>query len=272
LDIPTESVSNRLTLMTAQFEPPKDFKNKLVVALPTPSTGIARGFYVHPIEGNTWLLNILTYGNDTPPTEKDKLEFLSKVRYDRELLATVLSWKQVTEWNVYHEPPNKFKHYEQVSNFPENFVVLGDAVASFNPSFAQGMTNATLHADALDRVLRNHIMKYPVHDFKGVSKKIQQECYKVSFEFWDMVEGEDLGFPTTIGNRTKLKEFKSLLLQNIIHTCLKTPELTLLLFKVVNVVNGRELLFHPKIIFPALLAMIKHIITNKSLKQPIFQE
>jgi 2-polyprenyl-6-methoxyphenol hydroxylase-like FAD-dependent oxidoreductase len=46
-----------------------------------------------------------------------------------------------------------WRHYEKLEKVPEGFIVLGDAVASFNPVYAQGMTSAALQAEALQLLL-----------------------------------------------------------------------------------------------------------------------
>ena len=51
-------------------------------------------------------------------------------------------------------PSNLRRHYEKLERLPERYLVLGDAVSSFNPVYAQGMTSAAMQAVVLDDLLR----------------------------------------------------------------------------------------------------------------------
>jgi hypothetical protein len=51
-------------------------------------------------------------------------------------------------------PASRWRRYHRLKRFPVGIVPLGDAVASFNPTFGQGMTMTSLQAGHLRRALR----------------------------------------------------------------------------------------------------------------------
>ena len=53
------------------------------------------------------------------------------------------------------------RRFFEEATLPRNLVVLGDAVATFNPSYGQGMTTAALQAEALRRQLQVNAYMHP---------------------------------------------------------------------------------------------------------------
>ncbi len=51
--------------------------------------------------------------------------------------------------------PLTYVRYDRVTNLPENFAAIGDAVMRANPSFGQGCAKTAIGAATLDAVLRN---------------------------------------------------------------------------------------------------------------------
>jgi 2-polyprenyl-6-methoxyphenol hydroxylase-like FAD-dependent oxidoreductase len=49
------------------------------------------------------------------------------------------------------------RHYERLTSFPEGFLVIGDALCTFNPVHAQGMSAAAKHARLLGDVLAERL-------------------------------------------------------------------------------------------------------------------
>ena len=76
---------------------------------------------------------------------------------------------------------------------PDGLLVLGDAVCSFNPIYGQGMTVATLQAQALRDCLLNGTTDLARRYFKAAAKPIGVA--------WQFAVGGDLSLPEVEGHR-----------------------------------------------------------------------
>lgn len=108
-----------------------------------------RGGVFLPVENGRHMLLAAGMAKDYPPGDHESLR-----AFFRDVSSPLISeyaeqFEPVTEWATYHIPSNQRRLWEDMDRAPENFVALGDAVASFNPIYAQGMTQAALHAVVL---------------------------------------------------------------------------------------------------------------------------
>ncbi|WP_433521405.1 FAD-dependent oxidoreductase [Nocardia pseudovaccinii] len=119
-----------------------------------PSVNNIRGGMIWPIEGGKHMMVAVGMAKDYPPANREGvLEFL---RGTSTPLLAELAVKCEPEGDVttYRMPGNQLRHWESLDRRPEGFIAIGDAVASFNPIYAQGMTIAIFAATALRDELR----------------------------------------------------------------------------------------------------------------------
>ncbi|MEQ9503754.1 MAG: NAD(P)-binding protein [Deltaproteobacteria bacterium] len=169
------------------------------VTLPAPDVGallvyhqpptMPRGGVLFPIEGDRYVVSLLGYHGDHPPT--DEAEFRA---YARSLLHPQLADQLdratlLTPIKRFNYPKQRRLRYERV-DLPRGFAVIGDAVCSFDPVFGQGMTVAGLTAAALDRHLA-------AHAFDG--RRFQSEVAKCADLPWMLATNEAFRYPQTEG-------------------------------------------------------------------------
>jgi len=135
----------------------------------TGSPANPRGGSIRPA-GNG-LHDVVAYGmlKNYPPDSFDGvMEFFRNL--DSPLVADFVKQAEVlSEVAPYQMPGNQRRLWERMSRRPEGFVVVGDAVTSFNPRYGQGMTMAALGATVLGDALERH------DSIDGVADEVQQE-------------------------------------------------------------------------------------------------
>lgn len=147
-----------------------------------------------PIEGDRWIVSIGGWMGDHAPTDEEG--FLS---YARDLPApdiyAVISQAEPLSAIIPHKFSSSLRrHYEKLARFPQGYLVLGDAICSFNPTYGQGMTSAAMQAAALDEILAAHR-----GSLDGLGAAFFKRAAKVIDAPWQLAVGEDFRFPTTTG-------------------------------------------------------------------------
>src|SRR5207248_1677659 len=95
--------------------------------------------------------------------------------------AATVAWHQRGGWKLRH--------------VPDGFVVIGDAVCSFNPVYGQGMTISALEALWLDACL------WQQPSASGLSRRFHRRTARIVGDAWKLATGEDFQYAATEGRR-----------------------------------------------------------------------
>jgi 2-polyprenyl-6-methoxyphenol hydroxylase-like FAD-dependent oxidoreductase len=152
-DLPRlERLAAPINYATAVFERPvpvADLEAAGALALfapPHPSGGVSVAA-AQPIEGMRWIVMLMGYGDSRPG--RTVAEFRAACAGLPPVFATATAGAAEGEVVTYHQAESRRRHFTDVSRFPARLVGVGDAVASFNPIYGQGMSSAALHASCL---------------------------------------------------------------------------------------------------------------------------
>ncbi len=145
-------------------------------------------------EGNAWTVTIGSYvGEPIPSDIAGFIDHTSKLSAP-DLYDMIRDREPIGPGATFRFPASRRRRYERVSSVPERFLVFGDAITSFNPVYAQGMTVAALEALELRRIVEDGV--------DGLWKRFFRAVTPVVNSAWDMSAGGDFRFPEIAGKRT----------------------------------------------------------------------
>ena len=134
-------------------------------------------------------------------------------------------------------PANVRQRYERMRDFPEGFLVLGDAVCAFDPIYGQGMTSAALQADALCRLLADGQPLTWRRHFQAMAKAVDDP--------WTISTSNDLGFSGVTGRRTPQVRLINAYLPRLHELAARDPEAAAAFLRVTGLLEHPQTLLRP---------------------------
>ncbi|NEK56447.1 hypothetical protein GCU56_00975 [Geodermatophilus sabuli] len=134
-------------------------------------------------------------------------------------------------------PASSRRRYERLGRFPEGFLVMGDAVASFDPVYGQGMSVAAVEALALRRCLDRGTEDLAHRFFRAAATVIDSP--------WRIAVGGDLRFPGVPGPRTRSVRAVNAYLERLHVAAEHDPAVGRAFLRVVSLLDPPQRLFAP---------------------------
>ncbi|HSA52874.1 MAG TPA: FAD-dependent monooxygenase [Yinghuangia sp.] len=133
------------------------------------------------VEGDRWIVLLAGYAQDHPGRTPG--EFLDRCRTDPAPVFGKLAANAelVGEVAMYRHPDNRRRDFHTLRRFPAGLVCVGDAVASFNPVYGQGMSSAAQHAAALATALESGSLPgQPAHAYFKAVRRTVDDAWQTS--------------------------------------------------------------------------------------------
>jgi 2-polyprenyl-6-methoxyphenol hydroxylase-like FAD-dependent oxidoreductase len=177
--------------------------------------GLPRGLMLIEQEDH-WILTVSGYGAEHhPPTDEEGyLAFTASVA-PTDVMAAIRESEPLSEIVTHGFPTNQRRRYDRLKCFPDGLLVVGDAIASFNPLYGQGMSVAALEAIELRRCLqRGH---------RQLARRFFRAAGKVVAPAWEMAVGGDLALPEVEGDRPVLLRLTNAYVDRLLHVAEHDP-------------------------------------------------
>ncbi|WP_203897620.1 FAD-dependent oxidoreductase [Virgisporangium aliadipatigenens] len=189
----TERLQADVVYVTRQYRStPEQFDGRHG-ALVVPFPGMPRGAAVMRQEGNRWGITLFGLVGEDPPTDTEGMLMFAKslpVPDVADLLAEVEPLGDAVKMRY---PASVRRRFEKQSRHPEGFLVTGDALCGFNPTYGQGMSVAAMEAKLLRELVPAGTAGLPARFYRGAAKIIDGA--------WMLAAGGDLRFPEVEGAR-----------------------------------------------------------------------
>jgi flavin-dependent dehydrogenase len=92
---------------------------------------------------------------------------------------------------MHRYPASVWRRYHKLKRFPQGYLVMGDAVCSFNPVFGQGMTSAAFQARALRECLTAGTDGLSHRFFRASAKKLSPIWWGNRFFDFTIIPSDD---------------------------------------------------------------------------------
>ncbi len=233
-----DQVSVDVTYSTVRITRPADVQRGVLIA---PEPHRPRGAAMLPVEGGRWEVLLQGIHGERAPVDRktfvDWAESLPLADIGQQLREQ--DW--VSEIQRYPFPASIRRHYETLSRFPDGLVVTGDAIASFNPVYGQGMSVAALDALALHHELPRGL--------GGLGPRVFTQVSDVIDEAWRTAVGNDFVFDRTTGPKPFATDLLNSYADRLVTRAHDDGELTEAFLRVFRLERPATSLLHPRILW-----------------------
>ena len=126
-------------------------------------------------------------------------------------------------------------------DFPRGLLFIGDAIASFNPLYGQGMSVAALEAVELRRCLAEGDDDLACRFFGTVAKVVDHA--------WEMATGGDLALPEVAGGRSLAVRVTNAYVERLLRVAERDPVVAAKFNEVGDLLAPPQAVLHPRILW-----------------------
>jgi 2-polyprenyl-6-methoxyphenol hydroxylase-like FAD-dependent oxidoreductase len=234
---------------------PGDPEENGVVALLSPDTSAdLAGAGLAQVERERWLIMMAGYGDSRPGQTAEDLVRRCRTEFPPEF-GVVASKQLLGDIKTYRHADSRRRDFHAMTRLPARLAVVGDAVASFNPVYGQGMTSAALHAACLSEYLGSGPdLDQPAREFFALQKVFVDAA-------WDISTGADLALPHVDGPYPRGYRLRAWLTGQVVEASRVDPEISRRFDEVTFMVKHPASLATPG-------TLLRSFVANRRKKRP----
>ena len=217
---------------------PEDAGGNLAMVIPPTPSG-KRGGVALAQESGRWTVTLVSHFSPGAPLDLSGFIEFSRALPAPDIYELVRGAEPVSEGMSYQFPASVRRRYEKLARFPRGYLVLGDALSSFNPIYGQGMSVAALEAIELRKALAQ---KKP-----DLARDFFARAAKVIDIPWSIAVGNDLRMPETSGPRPLVVKLINAYIGKLHKAAHHDPQVALAFHRVGNLLAPPPSILHPRI-------------------------
>jgi 2-polyprenyl-6-methoxyphenol hydroxylase-like FAD-dependent oxidoreductase len=232
---------------------------KLVIIEPTP--GLERSIgAMFRMEDERWIVTLGGWLGERAPTDEAGFVEFARNLPAPDIHEVIKDAEPLGDAAKYNFPANLRRRYERISRLPGGYLVIGDALCSFNPIYGQGMSVAALEAETLEGSLADGLEDLPRRFYQSVSEVVDVP--------WKLAAGADFVHPGVTGSRALTTGIVNWYVGHVRRAISRDEEVCRTFTMVTGLLEPPSALFRPRIalrVFRQMLVRDRHTAASPRL-------
>ena len=201
---------------TAIYRRPERLRGSHRFLLVFPTVPRSRGGLASPVDDEHVFVSVSGRGDDTPPTDHASYLGYARTLEDPVIGDLIAACEPVADPTTFRKMHATWRHYELSDRPVVGLLPLGDAFASLNPLFGQGMSVAATQAAALGRLAAEAGLSTPDPDLPKLTQTYLDAAATAIREAWDLgnIVDPESGLPPSFDDPANVRAIAELLAED----------------------------------------------------------
>jgi 2-polyprenyl-6-methoxyphenol hydroxylase-like FAD-dependent oxidoreductase len=188
-----DGVDVRLTYVSRHYRRKGDELNGRIGTACAAYPGFPYGGFVLAQDGDRFIGSLSGWLGEVPPTDDYGMALWAERLATTDIAAIIGGAEPLGDPVLMRYPRSLRRRYERLDDFPGGYLVIGDAICSFNPFYGQGMTVVAQEAVLLRRLLA-------ADGPDGLAARFFAAAAELVDTPWSIANGNDLRLTGTPGS------------------------------------------------------------------------
>lgn len=224
--------------------------------------GPGRAGFLLPIENGRWIVTVNGTRGGEPSAANDDFVRFAREELRHPLIGDLLRQAEpLSDVAVTRTTVNRRYFYERMPAWPENFTVLGDALAAYNPVYGHGLAVGAQSALLLRELTERHGW-----GAVGLARRVQKAVARPVGAAWDLATGQDVFYPGATEDGPTLRDrLLARYVDRLMYTATGNGRIARRVTDVTSLERRAEVLLSPGVLLAAAVGPLKPALTAPPL-------